>query len=72
MSDPDVRLDHLVAAFAAISDRGGYLPADRQAAVDINSTRLLLLAMALRGLNDQQRTDILAMFGDRQSELPAS
>ena len=72
MSDEGVRLDHLVMAFEAICDRGGYLPADKQAGVDVSSTRLLLLAMALRGLSDKQRADILAMFSERKSELPAS
>ncbi len=72
MTEPGVRLDHLVMAFAAIADRGGYLPADRQHEIDLGSTRLLLLAMALRGLNDKQRGDILAMFSERKAELPAS
>lgn len=60
-----------LAIWKAVCDRGGFLPADRQANVDAGNARLLVLAASLRSLSDAQREAILSMLGEIKADPPA-
>jgi len=65
-TDPDTRprLPELVDALARIAPFGGFLTADKQAAVDAGSARLLLLALAIKDLPDDKRTALMGLLGN--------
>jgi len=59
LADPEVPLADLLRAFESIADRGGFLSADKQAGVEASQGRLLLLAMAVKGLTREQKNILL-------------
>ncbi len=71
MGDADVPLDHIVKAYEAVSDRGGFLKADAQAAIETGHMRLLVAAMALQTLSEEQRRTLLsALATEKASNEP--
>lgn len=66
MIDPEIPLGEKVKAFEAMADRGGFLPADKEAALDAGRARIILAALALQGLNDEQRKALLAAVGEAE------
>ena len=67
--DPDTRprLPELVDALVRVAPHGGFLPTDRQAAIDSGNARLLLMALAIKDLPDAQRTALVALLGDSKA-----
>jgi hypothetical protein len=60
ISDPDVPLGELIRAFAELSDRGGHIRVTDAENIDLAKARACLAALALPGLNDEQRQLLLA------------
>jgi hypothetical protein len=59
MNDPDVSLADLVSAFKAISDRGGFLPADRLGSLEANHTRIVQALVTVGALVPEERMRLL-------------
>lgn len=59
-TDDTVSLGDMIAAFKAFADRGGFLPVDRQAAVEVGQARLVLAMAALEALSPPERAKLLA------------
>ncbi len=52
-------LPELVRAYEVVCAMGGYLPADKEFGNDVSQGRLLLLAMAIKGLTKDQRAILI-------------
>lgn len=57
----DIPLGELVRAFTEISDRGGFLKAKDEQELENAKARLILAAMAIEGLTDEQRKRLLSV-----------
>lgn len=56
----DIPLGELVRAFTEVADRGGFLKSKDEAELENAKARLILAAMALDGLTEEQRKKLLA------------
>ncbi len=59
MADPDVSLGDVVSAFKAVADRGGFLPADRQGALEASHARIVMALLAVGALAPAERVKLL-------------
>ncbi len=59
LKDAEVSFGDKITAFKALADRGGFLPVDRQAAVEAGQARLLLAMTALEVLTPPERKKLL-------------
>lgn len=59
-TDDCVSVGDMIAAFKAFADRGGFLPTDRQAAIETGQARLVLAMAALEVLSPPERAKLLA------------
>jgi hypothetical protein len=59
MADPAASLGEVVRAYESVCAMGGYLPADKDAGIDLSQGRLVLLAMAVKGLTRAQRAILI-------------
>lgn len=59
LEDPEVSFGDKVTAWKALADRGGYLPADRQAAIESAQARLVLAMMVAEALTPAERKKLL-------------
>lgn len=59
MRDPDVSFGDKVAAWKALADRGGFLPTDRQAAIEASQARLVLAMLLAEALTPAERAKLL-------------
>ena len=62
LSDPDVSFGDKVTAFKALADRGGFLPIDRQAAIESNQARLVLAMLMAEELTPPERKKLLEVM----------